>query len=297
IIGIPFRIQNSSEYYLFAWESEELLSDTYVYGDDDIPNKHGLTTAEINDLQKNGVNPTRLEFSERGLRALAYDSYYEMPDNPTEAQESIINDWNVYQGEGLGSQKKRIYKVSKRASGASPAVGSQVEYSDRTGCSFKDITDDGFLSGSDDGRVGWKPGKEYKISIVVTGNNFRVYINDVSSSGSRGKIVCEAADSSYKTGGPGFASIHQRWARWRTPVLNEMIVTELCSNKHPLTLTNQIEVRVSNQRVPALMKKQLDDYAKKTYKNKNYTVFSYEAKSDDRHLSLTIDEAGEGYVW
>src|SRR5699024_10472008 len=123
------------------------------------------------------------------------------------------------------------------------------------------------------------------------------YINDVSNSGSRGKIVCEATDSSYKTGGPGFTSIHQKWVRWRTPVLNEMVVTELCSNKHPLTLTNQIEVRVSNQRVPALMKKQLDDYAEKNYKNKNYTVFSYEAQSDDRHLSLTIDEAGEGYVW
>lgn len=283
VVGIVFRVQGSKNYYMFAWERDALLSDDYYYSNDEYPTNVS-TKPEMNEMN-------RILLGSGGCSAFRYDPNIQYSSPKTSNENFIFNDWNDYTEYGFGNNRKRIFKVSPRTSG-SAYVGYKSAVSDRTGCSFTDITNKGYLYETEEGSKGWTQGKEYKITVVVTGDVFKVYISENPNSNDKGILVCEAKDSTYKSGSVGVSSISQQWVQWGDMTYNEMEVTTVSTNKHPVTFNSSEQVRTSEKRVTELLKEPI-----KQSGASNYEVFNYTAYSDYADIFLDIDENGYGYVW
>jgi hypothetical protein len=285
VIGIIFRVQDSKHYYMFAWEKEKLHAEPYTYTNKD---GDGSIAGTVN-----GVG--RIVFSSQGCTSLHYhpevpssqigsDGWYEPSDK------YVTNNWVDYENAGFGKQKKRIFKVS-------PQSGTPYK-NDVTGCSFTDITTKGTLFYSEAGRKGWEPFKTYKITVVVAGSSFKVYINENADSSDKGTLVCEAVDSTYTQGSVGIFCTSQRWTQWYELIYNELDVLTVCTDRYPVTLTSQEQKKISDKTVEELLKDKITQEATSKYgPNTKYMVFSYYAQSDRSELYLDIDQNGIGYVW
>lgn len=289
VIGLLFRVNNDDEYYMFAWEGDEPFNDTYYYSEDEYPED------TLERPKENGLGYILL--GEGGLSSYTYDPdiVYSNPKTPRE--HFVFKDWEDSQEYGFGYNKKRIYKVKKRPDHIEPYHGYSDFAKDKTGLSFIDITTKGEAFHSDVGKVGWKIGKEYKITLMVTGDRYQVYINENPDSKDRGTLVCEARDDTYKKGSVGVFCISQRWTQWRDLTYNELEVGEVCTKQFPITFDGKPQVRASNQRIGQLLKEPIQKYAKDKYGSSQWEIFSYNAFSDKDDIFLTIDEAGDGYIW
>jgi hypothetical protein len=278
VIGIIFRVQDSKHYYMFAWEKDRLHNEAYFYtpndGDGSLAGKH------------NGTG--RIRFDEKGCSPLHYRE--KISDKEKNDGHYYTENWTEYENAGFGKQKKRIYKVS-------PQTGTPYN-DDLTGCSFTDITTKGSLYYSETGRKGWEPFKMYKITVIVAGNSFKVYINENANSPDRGELVCEAYDSTYTQGSVGIFCTSQRWTQWYELIYNELDASTVCSEKYPVTLMSQQQQRISDQKAIDILGSKIKEEAEAKYgPNAKYEIFQMYARSDNPELNLDIDENGFGYVW
>jgi hypothetical protein len=282
VIGLVFRVKNSKEYYMFAWEKEQHPLTPYYYKASD---GDGSMAGKSN-------GPARILMGSGGITAFYYDGVTKaFPESQfsTDSADKYLNQM------GFAKNKKRIFKVKPR-SGAGYS-GYYPGYQDVTGVSFTDITTKGTIFNSSVGKVGWQINKDYKITVVTTGNHYQIYINENAASTERGTLVCESTDSTYMKGSCGIFCVSQRWAQWSKLVYNEIDVTSVCTDHYPLTLDSQTQVKVSPDRIENMMKKEIEEYAKSKYGQVKYEVFGYNAQSDKPDLALDIDENGKGFVW
>lgn len=289
VIGLLFRVKDSKNYYMFAWEREDILTDDFYYSEEDYPNDAS---------NKPEMTPgSRIIFEEGGCTAFKYDQNIEYSNPKTDYEKYIFDRLEDYMNHGFGQNKKRIYKATPRPSGVSKATGYDESVSDKTGVSFTEITEKDQLYHSETGMKGWEPNKEYKLTVVVAGSNFKIYLNDNPYSQDRGYLICEANDSTHKTGGPGVFTVSQKWTEWSNFIFNEIEVSQVCTEYMPITFYNKEEIRVSRDRVGPLLKNSIEKYAREKYGNTNYAVFSYTPYSDKPDIFVEIDEKGEGFVW
>ncbi len=289
VIGIMFRIKDNKNYYMFAWEREDILYQEYEYTAEDYPNG--------SKLRPESNNPRRVSFENGGCTEFTYNPSEDMENIDSKHQDYFFQNMNDYEEYGFGDNKKRIYKATERSSSAAKAEGYTASAADKTGSSFKDVTVKDSLYESEEGKIGWEVGKEYKITVMVSGSDFKIYINDNPYSTSRGFLVCTGKDSEHKTGSIGFASVAQKWVRWSAPIYNEIEMKEVCTDPVHHTFYNNKEVRVSGQRVYPLMKDLIEKYAKDTYGKAKYDIFGYVPHSDQNDLFVEIDEENNGFVW
>lgn len=280
VIGIIFRVQDNKHYYMFAWEKEKLHNEPYAYKSSD---GDGSLVGIIN-----GVG--RIVFDSRGCTSLHYAPEVDTPGWHEPSKRYVTNNWIDYENSGFGKQKKRIFKVT-------PQTGVPYK-NDVTECSFTDITTKGDLFYSETGRKGWEPFKTYKITVVVAGNSFKVYINENADSDDKGVLVCEAIDNTYTQGSVGIFCTSQRWTQWYELIYNELDVLTVCTDKYPVTLMDHEQHKLSDKTVEELLKDKIIQEATSKYgPNPKYIVFSYYAQSDRSELHLDIDQNGVGYVW
>lgn len=98
IIGVMFRVQSSQQYYMFAWEREQKLNQTYTYPD-----------GRVN-------YPSRLLIGNKGISEQLYTGNY------TEYVSRV----------GLGHRKKRVYKASPNDGEAYPNDATGCRFDDIT---------------------------------------------------------------------------------------------------------------------------------------------------------------------
>lgn len=264
-LGLLFRVKNSREYYMFIWERQKLISE---------------------------AGASRSLIGSGGFSQIRYDANGDY----TESSYSTRN-WDQYNEEmGLKLQKKRIYKAEPQT--GSRYSGYSAGTADLSNTKFTEITTKDSLYNSSAGKVGWEYNKEYKLTVVCTGSEFRIFINTSANSADRGTLVCQATDNSYPKGSVGIFSASCRPARWRDLVYNELECTEVCTIPETIVLSSNTQVKVSPKKITELIKPAMAAYAKEKYGGSKYEVLGgYKAQSSDSKMVMDIDEGGIGYVY
>jgi hypothetical protein len=255
VIGIMFRVQDSRNYYAFAWEKDRLNDKVAADG--------------------NGMG--RILMGYRGVSAVV--------NNVTVEGYAYEPDWSNYlqfsgsfnhsaNDDRVGKRKKKIFKAVPNFMPAyDPNNEPRTKYmSDRTGCSYLDIT--AYNQLYDD--TGWELNKSYKITVVVKSNDFRLYISDVSDSG-LGKLVCVGVDTenhplpagnptknipAHSQGSYGIFNISQQDCYWSKLTFTELEGQSVASDMFPVTFTSNAEMKLSDKTAADILKPKIDALAK-----------------------------------
>jgi hypothetical protein len=240
VIGIMFRVKDSSHFYTFLWEKEDMMR-------------------EAVSATGNGVG--RILVGNRGVSALLYKSAETAATYKLGNEEDYTKYLNDYT-DSFQHKKKRIFKVSPSALPAySDAAAPSCRYkADKTGLAFEDKT-----SNSNYNPKGWNLNEQYKITVMVQGNHFKIYIGNDTSTDALGQLVCEAVDDSYATGSYGIANISQKDALWSKLSFVELESASVCSDLFPVTLMNNDWQKVSDKTATEIIGAKVDEYIKTKY--------------------------------
>ncbi|MEC1657191.1 hypothetical protein P9D81_20295 [Bacillus haynesii] len=279
VIGLMFRVTDSQNYYIFAWEKDQISTTPKTYTSDHGEGIKGTT-----------LNCDRVHLDEYGFTTVAYDSTGSAKENFRVTR----NKSNYLNKMGFGSQHKRIFKA--KPSSYSPSIDKDINSwngktrypMDKTNCSFTDITTKGSLYSSARGKKGWEYNKDYKITVVVTGSLFRIYISEDIESDNLGELVCEATDATHDKGTYGLFCASQRWTYWYDLNMTEIKTETVCSEKKDILLTNTEDKKLSNYTAPDFMESYIKAISKEKYSGAAYEIFGYKGKSDG-DFTITID--------
>lgn len=275
-IGIMFRVNNSQNYYMFVWEKDDISIVNKPYTFD-----HGEGVAGV--VQGCG----RIWLDEYGYATHRYS-----PENTATESWRWTNDVNKYKNQmGFGAKHKKIFKATPSTKAASPTPGANennwngnTRYPmDKTKCQFEDITDATSYNAK-----GWEYNKDYKITVVVTGNLFRVYINENANSNELGSLVCQGSDNTHTKGTYGIFCISQRWTYWYDLMMTEIEMDTVCSDPKEITLNDTEERKLSNYMVQDIMKPYADNLAQTNFGGAPYEIFGYTGKSSGE-FNVRID--------
>ncbi|MCY8466576.1 hypothetical protein [Bacillus atrophaeus] len=279
VIGLMFRVSDSQNYYMFAWEKDQISTTAKTYTSDHGEGIKGTT-----------LNCDRVHLDEYGFTTVAYDTTGSGQENYRVTR----NKSNYLNKMGFGSHHKRIFKATP--SSYSPSIdkdanswNGKTRYPmDKTNCSFTDVTTKGSLYSSSLGKKGWEYNKDYKITVVVTGSLFRIYISEDIESDNLGELVCEATDTTHDKGTYGLFCASQRWTYWYDLNMTEIQTETVCSEKKDILLTNTEDKKLSNYTAPDFMESYIKVISKERYSGAAYEIFGYKGKSDG-DFTITID--------
>lgn len=281
-IGIMFRVRDAQNYYMFVWEKNDISTVNKTYTHD-----HGEGIVGV----EQGCG--RVVLNEYGYDAARYH-----PDGGATESWRWTNNKSKYLNEmGLGTKHKRILKATPNTlpafSGSDYRTwnGNTRYPADKTNCKFSDITN--FTTGYN--AKGWEYGKDYKITVVVTGSLFRVYINENVDSSDLGTLVCQGTDETHTRGSYGIFCASQRWTYWYDLKMTEIEMNTVCSEKKEIVLTDTNQKKLSNYRAIDLMEPLIKDRAQSLFGGAPYEVFAYRGVSDG-DFTITIDEI-DGFIY
>jgi hypothetical protein len=262
-IGIMFRVRDSQNYYMFAWEKDEISTVNKTYEFD-----HGEGIVGVT----NGCG--RIVLDEYGYTAHRFH-----PTGGATENWRWTNNKTKYMNQmGFGNKHKKIFKATPSTKAPSADEdnwnGSTRYPTDKTSCQFEDITETASYSAK-----GWEYNKDYKITVVVTGNLYRIYINDNVDSEDLGALVCQASDNTHQRGTYGIFCISQRWTYWYDLKMTEIEMDTICSESKDVVLTDMTEKKLSNYMVQDILKPFIDDKAQSSFGGAPYEVFGYTGKS------------------
>ncbi|MES9780228.1 MULTISPECIES: hypothetical protein [Bacillus cereus group] len=268
-IGLMFRVQDAQNYYMFIWEKDEKSTAEKTY-----TKEHGKDVA-------GKIQPCdRVILDEYGFTMKTFSPVNNNTWNTTNSREAYLSS-------GFGRNHKRILKALPSALPPSPNQDSWNSGSryptDKTNCSFKDITNkaESYVS------KGWVHGKDYKLTVVVTGDWFRIFISDNPESDELGQLVCQARDNTHQKGSYGIFSASQRNTLWYDFKMADVIVDTVCTEKKDILLTDTKDKKLSNYAVEDLMAASIKSKAKQLG-DATYEVFTYYGKSDGE-FTISID--------
>ena len=274
-IGLMFRVRDAQNYYMFVWEKDNISTDTKTYSSDHGEGIIGTT-----------VSPARIHLDEYG-----YTSHHYEPNGSSENWKYTKNKSTYLNSKGMGTKHKRIFKASPSAKAPHPNPtqedtwnGSTRYPSDRTSCGFTDITD----LATDYSAKGWEYGKDYKLTVVVTGELFRIYINENTDSDDLGQLVCQAIDNTHQKGSYGVFSASQRWTYWYDFKMTEITMDQVCTEKKDVILTDMTEKKLSNYTITDMLEPLIKEQASSSFEGAPYEVFEYLTKTDGE-FTLRID--------
>ncbi|MCD7910936.1 hypothetical protein KC480_05275 [Bacillus velezensis] len=279
VIGLMFRVSDSQNYYMFAWEKDQISTTPKTYTNDHGEGIKGTT-----------LNCDRIQLDEYGFTTVTLDTSSSTKENyrVTQSKSDYLNKM------GFGSQHKRIFKAEPSSYGPSIDkdtnnwLGKTRYPMDKTNCSFTDITTKNSLYSSSIGKKGWEYNKDYKITVVVTGSLFRIYISEDIESDKLGVLVCEATDTTHDKGTYGLFCASQRWTYWYDLNMMDIHTETICSEKRDILLTNTENKKLSNYTAPDFMEPYIKAISKERYSNAGYEIFNYKGKSDG-DFTITID--------
>ncbi|MCY9186613.1 hypothetical protein [Bacillus halotolerans] len=279
VIGLMFRVSDSQNYYMFAWEKDQTSTTAKTYTSDHGEGIKGTT-----------LSCDRVHLDHYGFTTVSYDAASNVKENyrVTKNKNDYLNKM------GFGLQHKRIFKATP--SSYSPSLNKDINSwdgktrypMDKTNCSFTDITTKGSLYSSALGKKGWEYNKDYKITVVVTGSLFRIYISEDMESDNLGDLVCEAEDTTHDKGTYGLFCASQRWTYWYDLNMTEIKTETVCSEKKDILLTNTENKKLSNYTASDFMASYIKAISKEKYNNAAYEIFGYKGKSDG-DFTITID--------
>lgn len=284
MIGILFRVRDSQNYYMFAWEANDLATEARKYESD-----HGEGIVGV----YNGCG--RIVLDEYGLGVRNFD-----PQAGSNRAESWrwTKDKQKYLGMGLGNNHKRMFKAtpSNKAAASNPsdeeAWNGNTRYPmDRTKCQFTDITN--MTTGYN--AKGWEYNKDYKITVVVTDSLFRVFINENVSSPDKGTLVCQGSDTTHSKGTYGIFCASQRWTYWYDLKMTEIEVDTVCGPENKVTFTDQSQKKLSTTTASSILEPLIQEHAKNKYNGAAYENFGNTAKTTGQ-AQVWID-LGDDYVY
>ncbi|ECP9029759.1 hypothetical protein FU976_08060 [Campylobacter jejuni] len=270
-IGILFRVQNSQSYYMFIWEKDQLST-------------AAGTSARIS-LDQYGLNFPRYSPAD-GNNDFRY----------TTDKSHYLNNM------GFGVNHKRMFKVEPSSlpdfNGDSYKEWNKTtRYPyDQTKSKFTEITnksDTVFKSAS--GKKGWEYGNDYKITVVVTGTLFRVYINENVESPELGTLVCQGSDATYTKGSYGICTLSQEKTYWYDMNMTEIIMDTVCNERQNIVLTNTKKKKLSNYRAADLLDPLIKKKAAESYGGAPYENFGNYGESDG-DFNITIDPI-DGFIY
>ncbi len=264
-IGLLFRVRDPQNYYMFIWEKNEISIENKKY-----PFDHGEGIAGTT------AGCDRVILNEYGYNAFRYD-----PDGKAEETWKWTNNKSKYLQMGFGNRHKRILRATPSTlppfSGTDHKLWNKTTRypADKTNCEFQDITN---FSQSYNAK-GWEYGKDYKITVVVTGDLFRVYINENVDSQDLGQLVCQGTDNTHQRGSYGIFCLSQRWTYWYDLNMTEIIMDTVCTEKKDVILTDTKERKLSNYTVTDILEPLIKKHAKDNHHDAPYEVFEYMPRS------------------
>jgi hypothetical protein len=275
-IGVMFRVRDAKNYYMFLWEKDQISVANKTYTAD-----HGEGIVGV----QQGCG--RIILDDHGFTAARYS-----PDNNVVESWKWTNNKTKYLGQGLGNQHKRILKATP--SNLTPHIDGQTYNGntrypeDQTGAQFTDITTKDSLYSSAVGKKGWVEGKDYKITVVVTGNLFRIYINENVDSEELGTLVCQGTDNTHNIGTYGIFCVSQRWTYWYDLKMTEIEMDSVCGEQKQVVLTDTTEKKLSNYTATDMMEPLIKKRAVDSFKGSPYEVFGYYANTEG-DFTVTIN--------
>jgi hypothetical protein len=281
-IGLLFRVRDAQNYYMFVWEKDEISTVNKPYTYD-----HG-----------EGIVGTVQGCGRVNLDQYGYTAHRYSPDGGATESWKWTNDQNKYlYNMGFGTKHKRIFKATPNT--LPPFTGTDYKTwngttrypEDKTNCQFTDITNynAGYSS------KGWEYGKDYKITVVVTGNLFRIYITENVDSDELGELVCQATDNTHQQGTYGIFCISQRWTYWYDLKMTEIEMDTVCTEKKEIVLTDTNEKKLSNYTVQDILEPLIKDKANASYGGAPYEVLGYYGRSDG-DFTIRIDDR-TGFIY
>lgn len=274
-IGLMFRVRDAQNYYMFVWEKDTISTITKTYSENYDEGVLGTT-----------LPPERIALDEFGYTSHRYD-----PNASSESWRYTKNQSTYLNNKGLGSQHKRIFKASPSTKAPHPNPSQEDSWNgstryptDKSSCSYTDITD----TATSYSAKGWEYNKDYKITVVVTGETFRIYISDNTDSDNIGQLVCQATDNTHQKGTYGIFSASQRWTYWYDFKLTEITMDTVCTEKKDVILTDMTEKKLSNYTVTDMLAPLLKEKADISFEGAGYEVFEYMTKTDG-DFTLRID--------
>jgi hypothetical protein len=263
-IGLMFRVRDSQNYYMFVWEKNEISTTNKTYEID-----HG-----------EGIVGTKQGCGRINLDEYGYTAHFFDPAGISKEDWQTTNDKSKYLYQrGFQGKHKKIFKATPSTKAPSANTedwnGSTRYPTDKTSCEFEDITSTGNYSAK-----GWEYNKDYKITVVVTGNTFRIYINEDVNSEELGSLVCEASDDTHQEGSYGIFCVSQRWTYWYDLKMTEILMDNVFSKSEDVILTDTKEKKLSNYMAQDIMKPYIDAISKEEFGGAPYEVFGYSGKSE-----------------
>ncbi len=265
-IGILFRVRDPQNYYMFIWEKDEISTEykeyTFDHGEGIVGKSHGCARVVLDQY--------------------GYETHHFRPTGTAEESWKWTNNKSKYlQQMGFGTRHKRLLRATPSKlppfSGDDEIKWNQTTRypTDKTNCEYKDITD---FSKSYNTK-GWEYGKDYKITVVVTGDLFRIYINENVDSQELGQLVCQGTDNTHRSGSYGIFCLSQRWTYWYDLNMTEIIMDSVCTEKKDVVLTDTKERKLSNYTVTDMLEPLINKHAKDNYHGAPYEVFEYTPRS------------------
>jgi len=268
-IGLLFRVKDAQNYYMFIWEKDEIstVNKTYTFdhGEGIVGTVHGCGRVYLDQY--------------------GYTTHRYSPDGAaTESWRWTNNKDRYLYNMGFGTRHKRILRATPSTKSPHPNPNSQSNVwdgttrypQDKTNCQFTDITDFSINYNA----KGWEYGKDYKITVVVTGNLFRIYISENVHSDDLGELVCQAIDNTHTQGTYGIFCISQRWTYWYDLKMTEIQMDTVCTEKKEIVLMDTNEKKLSNYTAPDLLEPLIKERANTVFNGAPYEIFGYYGRSD-----------------
>lgn len=275
-IGILFRVRDAQNYYAFIWEKDELATTELKYEYD-----HGEGVAG----KTNGCG--RIMMDQYGFGTTYYNPYNQVPT--TWKWTSNKNQYLTQRG--FGTRHKKIFKATPSSKMPHPDPSKEEMWdgntrypTDKTNCSFTDVTD----FSTNYNAKGWEYGKDYKITVVVAGSLFRVYISENVGSDELGTLVCQGTDTTHQKGTYGICCLSQRWTYWYDLKMTELFSDTICSEEKEITLMDMNEKKLSNYTVTDMMEPLIKKKAMEQFEGSPYEVLSYNPRSSAGGFALRI---------